>query len=192
MKSKDRTPTGKLKSPTRPAHGISWAFGGLLLLLASSLSALAESAKLPEPASYNAVGWLVVSGAALLAALNQGDDFIARRKGKPPTGELQIASDAITLRVRKLEENYSSIREELAATRETIISEGDDRRMSIDTKLDRLRLETKADLKSLEDKLERTVTVINQANESRALELHKRTNAILEAVSKIEGRIETT
>jgi polyhydroxyalkanoate synthesis regulator phasin len=46
-------------------------------------------AAMPDPAGYAAIGWIVVSLAALVAMLNQGLKLLDRLKDKPPPGELR-------------------------------------------------------------------------------------------------------
>jgi len=158
-----------------------------ILIASAAVTAAANSggAGLPEPASYTAIGWLVLSLAAIATAANQVDDFWARKKGKPPAGELHVAAAGLSQRVTKLEENYGTIASELASTRIELMADNDERRHSIEQKIDALRAETKADLREFGAKIDG----LNAGNEQRVLEVHKRVNVILDVVAELRGRI---
>ncbi len=159
-------------------------------LFATTLAAVAGSPdvpSLPDPNSYTAVGWFIVTAAAVAAGWNQIDDLIGRKKSKPPAGELQLTATGLSHRVTKLEESYAEIRSELSETRTALMRDNDERRQAIEHKLDALRAETKADLREFGAKLDRLTT----GNEERVLELHRRVDAILDAVAELRGRILT-
>lgn len=159
------------------------------MLLAFIIAAAVDTAKLPEPGSPVSVGWLVLSAAALIAAANQFDDFLQRRKSKPPAGELQLTAAGLQERVKSLEDNYEAISSELASTRAALIEDSDERRRAIYSKIDELRLETKQDLTVLRTEMTAELRQHNHVNEQRAGEIHNRVNQILSAVSEVRGQL---
>lgn len=158
----------------------------LTLLLAA---AAVETAKLPEPTSYSAIGWLVVGIGALVTALNQVDAFVMRHRSQPPAGELQITADAIASRLGGMEHKYDVFRQQCEERHRGLGSEEAARRAGFEAKMDALRIESKNDIKALEAKLDSGLFAINSANEQRASEMHERINKILAAVSEVRGEL---
>ena len=157
------------------------------VLFLAQIIAAAQTPALPEPSSYSAIGWLVVAGAGLFTAINQADDFFARRRSKPPTGELQLTTDGLCARLAGLEGKYDHFMSQCEqkhaglALHETAIQQ------AADAKMDALRLEVKADLKALETKLDESFKQLNSSNSARGLEIHKRVNLILEGMAELRG-----
>lgn len=60
-------------------------------------------AQLPDPSSYQAIGWILAGLVGLIVSINQIDDFIKRRQGAPPNEELKGTADVLNQRVAHLE-----------------------------------------------------------------------------------------
>jgi hypothetical protein len=58
---------------------------------------------MPDPQSYQAIGWLVVGLGAVILALNQGVNLIRGFRGEPPAEQLKLIAEALARRVDELE-----------------------------------------------------------------------------------------
>jgi hypothetical protein len=95
-------------------------------------------AQMPTP-TPGALAAFIVSGAALIWALNQGLKLADRFKAKPPTGELNVSFEALTMRVEALEQREH---------------EHESRRRALYDHIDKVRIELKNDIKDMQDKVD--------------------------------------
>lgn len=112
-------------------------------------------AQLPAPDSFSGVGWLIVCVGALALAYNQIDEAIQRRKDKPSAGEVQqqahanfatkteldhhIKDDAEKLGALKLQ--VDAVDQDITSFRAEVAKNGDERRKSIEGKVEEARNE---------------------------------------------------
>lgn len=125
-------------------------------------------ATLPDPASYSAIGWLLVSAAALAAALNQGLKLLDRWKDKPAPGDVALHSATTFATKQDCLNNHRRADEEL---------------QKIWSKIGGMERGLTTQIQEMERR-------INKSDEDRSKNLHDRINDILAAVSKLSGIIE--
>ena len=123
---------------------------------------------LPDPTSYQAIGWLIVALAALVVILNNGLKLADRMKGKPPAS--QVAAESAEKFVSKPE-----FREH--------VHRSDVEHQNIWKKLGGLERGLGAEMKAMELR-------IQESDEHRSEKLHDRVNEVLAAVSELRGAME--
>lgn len=81
---------------------------------------------LPEPSSYQAIGWLVATAAAAIAAINQGHAFVGRITGKE--NERTISPNPLTVRGEKeyvtkeeFEAAFSEVKDDYARIQASLV-----------------------------------------------------------------------
>ncbi len=78
---------------------------------------------MPDPSSYQAIGWLIVSLGALALLLNQGMSLIRGFRGEPPAESLKLIADGLVQRIEELEEQRTDDLERASQRRQLIYAE---------------------------------------------------------------------
>ncbi len=78
---------------------------------------------MPDPSSYQAIGWLVVGLGAVMLALNQGVNLVRGFRGEPPAEQLKIIAEALARRVDDLEEQRAKDLQHASERRQMIYAE---------------------------------------------------------------------
>lgn len=83
-------------------------------------------AELPQPSSFESIGWLVVCLGSVALLLNQGWAFVQNIRGphpQPPNGQLEAARQQLELRVMELEQRREEDRVQASERRKAIYEE---------------------------------------------------------------------
>ena len=133
-------------------------------------------AQMPEPSTYQAIGWLVVTVAAAAVGFNAIKKAVVGMKDKPTPAEVQndSAKRYQPLGDYATQEDLDRLQEEIQ----------EDRRLAQASR-ERIDIEIKGvqrDLSAMERRL-------NESGEKRAKETHDRINLVLEAVAELRGEV---
>lgn len=93
---------------------------------------LAEA--LPDPNSYTAIGWLVVSLAAVISIVNRGWDLVIKFRGKepqPPNSMLESDHRALKERVKLLEDWRKALTLKMDTDKQEILDAGSNREIAL-------------------------------------------------------------
>jgi len=141
-------------------------------------------AQLPDPASYQAVGWLVVIVAGIATGVNQVLKLVDRVKGKgnliaPQPLEVREAKELVREQdcVGRHREITQQLRQ-VQSQRAQDLKEGAESRRGLYERLESFR----RDMTEMERRL-------SAENETRAKDLHNRINDILGAVAEVRGEL---
>jgi uncharacterized coiled-coil protein SlyX len=146
---------------------------GTLMMLAAG----GDGAGLPDPTGYAAIGWLLVSAAALITGVNQFREFFAGMKDKPSGAEAVEKAEKMfvakgTCDVLHAEQDRRI--EELAATLTQNQKDSVEQRRKIYEKLE-----------SLKDQLPLMEGRINSAQGTAIGKVHDRVNALQQGINDI-------
>jgi len=122
---------------------------------------------MPDPHSYQAVGWILVALAALCAGVNQIHSFLDRMKDKPaPADVKQHATDTFATKdqLEKVEELFQEV-----------IRDGDERRRAIYAKMEAHKEQLSHELHAVSNKLAAVDTM---------------NTALVQRLSSIEGKLD--
>lgn len=86
---------------------------------------------LPDPNSYQAIGWLAVALGGLAVAAHRVMQIVRDFRGSPPAEQLHQTTEQLANRMDKLEAEFTEIRHEMRSDRNTILAAGEERAIKL-------------------------------------------------------------